>query len=134
MQVHEHYQPGLLSLRVADKSLVRRPPWEEILAPRRPDTLLVVLDLQGVDFISSLFLQSCVELARTLVAGGQQLALANLSPHQERLLGVIEGSSVLSVLKGEDQLKGRLELLRTAAAQGCSEKGVTPVEKRMLWD
>jgi hypothetical protein len=45
-------------LEIEQKALVRRPDWEQMLACRRPDTVLIILDLRAADFISSLFLQA----------------------------------------------------------------------------
>ncbi|MHC4788473.1 MAG: hypothetical protein ACYS8K_04615 [Planctomycetota bacterium] len=58
MELRSHHQPGLLRLEIEQKALVRRPDWEQMLACRRPDTVLIILDLRAADFISSLFLQA----------------------------------------------------------------------------
>jgi anti-anti-sigma regulatory factor len=133
MHVLTHAQPGLLKVKVGEKALVRPPEWEEVLALRGPDTVLVVLDLREADFISSLFLQGCVDLSRVLADAGQQLALLHLSPYQERLLELVEGASRLLVLSGEEQVSEQLAALRVNAEPGGTDEGVTPPEKTMLW-
>ena len=134
MRVQEHHRPGLLVLKVAEKTLVKHPQWDDVMASRRPDTVLVVLDLEEADFISSLFLQGCVELSRALAAAGQQLALLHLSAHQEGLLDLVEGASRLSVLKDEAQVNRRLESLLPRPGRQAPDEGVTRTEKSMLWD
>ena len=131
MRVHDGQLPGVLRVTPGDKALVKALDWTELLAQRRPDTLLVVLDLGGVEFVSSLFLQGCVELARELARSGQQVALLNMAPHQERLLEFLDGASRLARLRAEPDIG---EHLRSLAGAGSPDEGVTRAEKLMLWD
>jgi len=133
MRIQGERRPGVLMVSFGEKALVRAPDWSELLAQRRMGTLLVVLDLSGAEFISSLFLQGCVELARVLGRSGQQLALLNLASHQERLFEFVEGASRLALLHGEADVDRHLEAL-AAIGQAKQDEGVTGTEKLMLWD
>ena len=70
VNAREDWDGGLLRLEVTDRTLVEPPDWGGIRGLSRQDTLLVALDLRGVEFVSSLFLEGCVELGRTLAARG----------------------------------------------------------------
>ena len=133
MRVEEHHEPGLLRLAATEKALVNRPDWAPVLSMRRADTLLVALDLEQADFISSLFLEACVELGRELAASGQELVLLHLSAHQEGLLELVEGPLRLSVLKDDDQLARRLAEITSRPGRQGQEEGVSRNEKLMLW-
>jgi hypothetical protein len=132
MHVEERHESGLLRIAPTDRALVAQPDWEPTLRLRRPDTALVALDLEQVDFISSLFLQGCVELGRKLAVHAQELVLLHLSPHQEQLLELVEGPIRLSVVHDEGELEGRLAEARARLA-GAGGDGVSRNEKLMLW-
>ena len=133
MRVQEERQDNLLRLRVAEKALVSRPRWDDVPALGRGEPDLVALDLKDVDFVSSLFLQGCVDLSRELARRGGRLVLVNLSPHHSRMLGVIEGAEKLLVLEGEEQLSDRLSAGAGQRPTGAPDQGVTGAEKRVLW-
>lgn len=133
MQANAQYSSGALVLAVAERALVRRPCWEDVLKLRRADTRLVVLDLKGVEFVSSLFLEACVELSSALADQTQELALLHVSPHQQRLLEMVQGGARLPVLQREDEIAGRLGRPAPAAGPVAADEGVTPFEKRVLW-
>ena len=99
MQFQECRQARLLRLVVGDRSLVGRAEWDAVLARSGPPVALVALDLGGVEFISSLFLESCVELRRLLAERGQALVLVNLSPDHQRLLEALGGPGRLPVAR-----------------------------------
>jgi hypothetical protein len=133
MEVVAQQIPGVLRVRVAERTLVKPLDSQAVLDLRRPDTVVIALDLKGADFISSLFLQGCIELARTLVGSGQQLVLLHLLPQQERLLEFLVGTPRLLVLNDEAQLDDRLKSLAAAASPDGPHEGVTRAEKFMLW-
>jgi hypothetical protein len=133
MQVQEPQTAGVLRLEIGERALVGPPESQEILRLRGPDTVLVALDLRGAEFISSLFLQGCIELARTLAASGQQLVLLHLTPQQERLLEFVEGSSRLTVLNDDTRMDDQLRSLSACVASGAPDDAVTRAEKLMLW-
>ncbi len=132
MEVPTEQMAGVLRLKVGDRALVRPLDWRSLLPQRRPDTVVVALDLEGAVFISSLFLQGCVELARELAASGQQLVLLHMQDQQERLLELIEGAPRLPVLNDDAQMESRLRFLAAQLDADGRDEGVTRAEKLAL--
>lgn len=133
MRFKHERRPGLLTVTVLERALVARPDWEPVLAARGEDTVLVVLDLAGADFLSSLFLQGCVELAGKLARQAQGLALLHVSPYQDQLLELVEGAARLPVLKDEAAVQEHLAALGFRSPPGDGSTGVTRAEKFTLW-
>jgi anti-anti-sigma regulatory factor len=122
----------MLQLTVEDRSLVGRADWADVLARSGPPLVLVALDLGAVDFISSLFLESCMEFRRLLAERGQDFVLMNLSPEHLRVLDAAGGAGRLPVLRSDAELDARLSALATDEPHdGCD--GVSAIEKNALW-
>ena len=132
MRLHECRRARMLLLVVEDRSLVGRAEWADVLARSGPPVVLVVLDLAAVEFISSLFLESCMEFRGLLAERGQDMALMNLSSDHLHVLEVAGGSGRLPVIRNEAELDARLSAL-TAGEPGAVREGVTAVEKNALW-
>jgi hypothetical protein len=132
-----HFEPEhrghCLVATLTDRTLVMRPDWGPILDLQRQETRLTVLDLGGVDFISSLFLEGCVALGRTLAGQGRELALLGLSPHQEQLLQLVEGSYRLRRFGGRQELRAYVGSLRAPRESPPGARGLTREEKFHLW-
>ena len=133
MQFQEYRQERLLRLAVRDRSLVERAEWDAVLALSGPPVALVALDLGEVEFISSLFLESCIQLRRLLAERGQALVLVNLSPDHQQLLDAVGGPGRLPVARDEAELAVRLSSLTAPESPGERREGVTPAEKSALW-
>jgi len=102
-----------------------------VLGP--PDAPVVAIDFAGVDFVSSLFLQGCVELGRSLAQHGAHLLLLNLSASQRALLDLIEGASCLKVVDREAELAEVVASLAQESERAAQDEGVHRIEKRTLW-
>ena len=133
MHIEEQSAPGVLRLRVTDKTLVKRPDWDDVMARLGPDTLLVILDLQGVEFISSLFFEGCVGLGSGLAHDGGELVLTGLSTQEERVLEYVQGASRLKVVGDECQLSAYAASASARTPERPLREGVTRSEKYMLW-
>jgi hypothetical protein len=131
MQVYESAPDGVLWLKAGEKALVKRPDAASILGLLRPDTALVVVDMEGVEFVSSLFLEGCVNLAGALAAQGRELVMLHMAQSQSRLLEMVDGGARIPVLDGAGQLIGRPEAARTRPPG--ADQGVTRAEKSVLW-
>jgi len=101
--------------------------------PGPSDARVVAVDLSGVDFVSSLFLQGCVELGRSLARSGALVVLLNLSTAQRALLDLIEGASCLKVVDREAELPGLVSSLAQESEAAPQDEGVQRIEKRTLW-
>jgi len=123
----------MLTLKVGEKALVRLPDWDQIAGLRAGNASIVAIDLADVDFISSLFLQGCVELSRSLAARGAHVVLLHLSPSQRSLLQMVDGASGLVVADDEEQLKVALQSVTRASGSDPGTEGVTRAEKNALW-
>ena len=134
MRVDVHHRGGVLIVRVSERAVVVRPDWDAALASVRPDTALVVLDLEEVEFMSRPFLHACVELDRQLAGAGQRLALLHLSTHQAQLLEAVEGAFRLAILDSEDELSSHLPPNACAEVPAPAGGGLTTDEKSFLWD
>jgi len=132
MDVREESDDGVLRVRVSGRTLVRPPQWDLLPSLRGGRHALVVLEFDGAEFVSALFLLGCVELGRALAGQGRKLVLMNLSPHHRHLLELVEGGADLPVLESEAELAERRAELAGAPPQQQGE-GVSNVEKRMLW-
>ncbi len=130
MQFRQLRRDGSVVVRVLQKALVRPLDWRALTARTGPDTANLVIDLEEVEFISSIFLQSCVEQSRKLAERDGRIVLLHLNGHQKYLLELIEGSNRLSVLDSTEELSEHLE---NSVSSPASEAGVTPAEKRFLW-
>ena len=130
MQTIDECHDGLLTLRIAERTLVKPPDWDALPALKRGDALLVALDFEQVEFVSSLFWLACVELSRRLTDKGQSLALLHLTPQQKLVLELVDGSSRLALVEDVEQLEDRLRMLQP---RDDEEGAVSGVEKRMLW-
>ena len=133
MQFQERRQARMLQLAVEDRSLVGRIEWDAVLARSDPPVALVVLDLRRVEFISSLFLESCMKLRGLLLERGQELVLINLSTDHLRVLDVAGGAGRLPVARDEAELGARLSALTLAEQAGERPEGVSMAEKNALW-
>ncbi len=133
MRLRHECRPGLLTVTVLERALVGRPDWEGVLAARAPDTVLVVLDLSAVEFLSSLFLQGCMDLAAQLAREGQGLALLNVSAYQEQLLELVNGAARLPLLADEAAVQEHLHALGFHRPPGEGPSGVSRAEKFTLW-
>ena len=80
---------GFLLVRVAQKTLVKRPEWGDLDLADDPPSALVVLDLAQPEFISSLFWEGCRDWARELVRSGRTLALLHLDETQQPMLNLV---------------------------------------------
>lgn len=129
MRVEDNFDGRVLLLKVAERAALVPPDWGKIQGLRRPDVPWVALDLAGVDFMSSLFVQGCVELAGTLARRGQELVLLGLSTEQKRVLELVPGASRLPRFDDVRQLNEAIE----SAARGAPDEGVTTLEKGVLW-
>jgi len=130
MQTVQECHDGLLTLTIAERTLVRPPDWDKTPALEHPEAVLVALDFARVEFVSSLFWQACVELSARLSERGQSLALVNLSPQQRQVFELVDGSSRLAVVEDRQELEDRLRVLQPREDDGDAVSGV---EKRMLW-
>ena len=133
MRVQQQLRDGVLMLTVSEKALVRHPDWEQIDGLRHQEAVVVALDLQGVDFVSSLFLVGCVELQRALAEDGRHLVLLHLARPHRALLELIDGGQALQVLENEDRLH-TMAAACVARRSAGAEEGVTLREKRTLWE
>ena len=140
MKVRESSEGSVVTLQVADEALFMPPVWDEISAlagsgnvsGEPPDgARLFVLDLEGVEFISGIFLESCVELAGTLAGRGHRLAVLGLGPALRDLLAAIEGGSRLTVLSSQTELRERAPFL--IPSSGGFHGQVRSAEKNVLW-
>jgi len=133
LQFTDEFDNGVLTLRVAERALVHGADWSLVPAVARADVRVVVVDLASVDFVSSLFLQGCMDLCRALRARRAALALLHLSQHQRRLVEMVDADGTMAVLSDPSEA----EALAAAGAGGADEasgtRGVTRDEKRMLW-
>jgi hypothetical protein len=133
VKVDEQFRDGVLTLRVAEKALVKRPEWDRVAGLRRPDASVVVVDLKDVDFISSLFLHGCVELNRSLAASGVHLVLLHLSPSKRAVLELVAGAAGLLMAKDERELSETVAALAGPVVRDGRDEGVARAEKRALW-
>ncbi len=121
---------GVLLLRVDQKTLVKAPDWDGVTSAGSDEVAIVALDLQEVQFVSSLFWQACVELHRRLAAQGRELVLLNLDETQRQLLELIEGAARVPVLGSKEELD---EHASSVLAPPGSDEGVSGREKKLLW-
>lgn len=128
MKAEECFYDRVVLLRVADRTLLLPPDWDEIAGLRREEVAWVALDLMNADFISSLFVRGCVELGSTLARRGKQLVLLHLSPDQKRVLELVPGASRLPVFDDERQFTEMV----ASAEQSAPDEGVTRAEKGSL--
>jgi len=129
MMMQESFDERVLLLKVAERAVLVPPDWGKIPGLRRLDMPWVALDLSQADFISSLFVQACVDLAGTLAQRGQELVLLHLSAEQKHVLELVPGASRLPLFDDVTQLN---EAIRSAA-KGAPDEGVTTLEKGILW-
>ena len=129
MRAEDSFDGRVLLLKVAERALLVPPDWGKIPGLRRLDMPWVALDLSQVDFISSLFVQACVELAGTLAQRGQELVLLHLTGEQKRVLEFVPGASRLPLFDDVKQLNEAIQ----SAAKGAPDEGVTTLEKGILW-
>jgi hypothetical protein len=133
MKIVSQNSDALLVLRTEQKALLRPPDWEERKELQNRKLALVAVDLGRSDFVSTLFLQGCVELARRLASRTCQLALCNVSDHQRKVLGLVDGTELVAVLES------KIDKLQEVAARLRSEQepdeddGVSRAEKAVLW-
>jgi hypothetical protein len=130
VQTIDECHDGLLTLRIAERTLVGPPDWDAMPALKRGDAVLVALDFGQVEFVSSLFWLACVELSRRLTDKGQSLALLHLTPQQKLVLELVDGSSRLALVEDREQLEDRLRMLQPRKE---ADGGVSGAEKRMIW-
>jgi len=130
MRTEQEWHDRLLTVRIAERTLVKPPDWDKVPALNNPDALLIALDFEQVEFVSSLFWQACIELSGRLAGRGQHLALLNLSPQQKQVFELVEGSSRLALVEDRQQLEDRLRMIRPAEDP---DGGVSRAEKNMLW-
>jgi hypothetical protein len=128
MHVEEHWCSGVPVLRVTDRALVKPPDWAACGLPTDAGT--VALDLGNVEFISSLFWQACVGLARELAGNGGRLLLLNVASQHAPVLALVEGSGALCIVDDEEQLP---EWAKEDSARARSEDGVGRTERNVLW-
>ena len=133
MKATQKRQGPILKVRFDGPCLLEAAPWDEIHALRRRGAALIVLDLQDAQFVSTVFLESCVELARCAAECGRAVAVLNASPHHRRVLELVQGRAALAVLQDEEELQRRAAELLVAPAEGRAEKGVSSAEKMLLW-
>lgn len=133
MEVIQKRHGPVLRIRFAQKALLERPSWEEIPALEERGVALIALDLHEADFVSTQFLEGCLELARSLACHVRQVVLLNLSAHHSRVLALIDGGSSLPVLKDEQELARKAAALVAGSAEGQRAEGVSSVEKMILW-
>ena len=133
MSVRTDLHGGVLKLEVACKALIERPDWERLAGLNESAAPVVALDLKDAQFVSSAFLQGCVDLNRALACDGRQLVLLNLSAHHRRVLEITRGAAELLVLDCEERLHSLLPSLLATCALVEVEQGVTDAEKHALW-
>ncbi len=129
MNVEQHCRNGVLKLKLCDRALVEVPDWQSIGGLTGARVSEVVLDLGGAEFISSLFLQACVELDRRLTASGSRLLLLHFEESQRLLLELVDGAAGLIVLEDEEEL----EQHRRDRSEQDDRPGVNRSEKLTLW-
>ena len=122
----------ILQLAVEDTALVGGADWTEALERSAPPVVLVALDLSGVEFVSSLFVESCMEFRRLLTQRGQDLVLLNPSDDHLRVLEMVGGGGRLPVVRDEAELDAGVSALTTQGEQTACN-GVTAAEKMALW-
>lgn len=130
MQTIAERHDRLLTLRIAERTLVKPPDWDELPGLKGTDALLVALDFGQVEFVSSLFWLACLELSTRLTDKGQSLALLHVTPQQKLVLELVDGSSRLALVEDVEQLEDRLRMLQPRTDL---DGGVSGAEKRMLW-
>ena len=133
MKLKQQRHGPTLRLTAEEKVLLESPRWEQALPPAEGEVALIVLDISPAEFVSILFLEGCVELARKSASRGRKVALLGPSPHCKRVLELVEGAGELVVLDNEDELEKRASSLLNADAQSDARKGVGSAEKTMLW-
>ena len=122
-----------LWVRVRERACLRRPEWSKLPEMDREGVALIVLDLDEVEFVSSRFLQGCVELADEVRGSGRGLVLANLPAAPRRLLSLIDGGERLVVVNGEAEVEAHLLEVLESRRSDSDGTEVGPTEKRMLW-
>ncbi len=130
MKVRTSVHDDVLVLKIQEPTLVRPPDWRALLAEGRVQPAHVALDLENVEFVSSLFWQSCVALARDLAARGGHLMLLNVSDQQRQVLSLVDGASALTFLQEGQSIGEEVVALRQESSR---REGVNRSEKRMLW-
>ena len=130
MRTEEDCHDRLLTVRIAELTLVKPPDWDKVPALNRADALLVALDFAQVEFVSSLFWRACVEFSGRLADRGQHLALLNLSTQQKQVFELVDGSSGLALFEDREQLEDRLRMLQLG---DDPDGGVSRLERNMLW-
>lgn len=133
MRLHAQQEDGVLTLRVEGRSLVAKPDWTAVSAASSDTPPVVALDLQGAEFVSSLFLEACVGFSRELAAQGRQFVLLNPSQEHRRLLEIVDGAQRIPVACNQEYLRKHLRTLRPGQASSDGDDGVTRSEKTMLW-
>jgi hypothetical protein len=133
MNLRLERQGWWLRLRFGDAVLMARPPWEGVPELERRSVTLVVLDVSAAEFVSTVFLEGCVELARSAASHRQKVVLLGLSKHHRRVLSLLGEASRMTVLDGEQDLADRAAALVADCAAGGDTKGVSGAEKMVLW-
>lgn len=133
MNLESERQSWRVSLRPRDGALLEAPDWAELSELERRGVVFITLDMDGVDFVSTGFLEGCAALAREAEQRGQRFVMMHLTPHQEKLLGLIDGGDRITVLQGEDELAREAASLVPADTRNAPAEGVSNAEKIVLW-
>ncbi len=133
MEVSTDCQGPILKLEAGARALIERPDWDQVPGLHESHAAVVAIDLRDVEFVSSVFLKSCVDLNRTLACDDRQLVLLNLPARHKRVLDMTEGAAELLVLDSEQRLHSLLPSLLAECGLEGVEQGVTDAEKCVLW-
>ena len=95
---------------------------------------VVALDMQNAEFVSTVFLAGCVELALGLSVAGQRLVLFNVAAHQQRLLELVEGYEKLLGFRSEEEMRSYVSSHLKEPERRLAEDGLCHAEKAFLWD
>jgi anti-anti-sigma factor len=115
--LHEHPEKSLARIAV-DGSL------DSDTAPHLEETLngvvaapwqLVVLDMEGLEYISSAGLRVVFKAAKTLKLAGRSLAVANRQPQIEKVFEILQALPDLAVFANQQELDDYLTAMQARA-------------------
>ena len=130
MNVRPTLDDGAVRLEVKEKALLDAPRWSDIL-PDDDLPPLVVLDLTAVEFISAVFLESCVALDRRLAGQGRRLALLGTDEVHRVLLAQTDGGARLATFDDAQAVAAWARDLAPGTAPG--RPGLQSAERGVLW-
>ena len=134
MQLSEKPSGSVVKLEPRGDALIRLLALPEEWLLRWRGASVVALDMQNAEFVSTVFLAGCVEVALGLSAAGQRFALFNVSAHQQHLLELVEGYEKLPVFRSTGELHNYVSSHLKAPEHRLPDEGLCQAEKALLWD